>query len=172
MSDYTKGKVYKLYVPGFEEYCYIGSTTIDVQDRFYHHKWQAKNDNQKKCAASEMFEDDNEVIIELIEDYPCNSKKELEVRERYWLEQFPEAINKNTPTRTWKERWINNREHNLEKHREWIANNKDKIDDYRKKTKDDKNAKQRERIECSICKMSISKNSKPKHMRMHAKASN
>jgi hypothetical protein len=44
--------------------------------------------------------DDTEII--LIEDYPCNSKKELETRERYYIESIT-CVNKNIPTRPQKE---------------------------------------------------------------------
>lgn len=178
MSDYSQGKIYKLYVPGLEDNCYIGSTYNTLYHRYAQHKYAAKLDSQKKCAASQMFQDGNEVVIELIENFPCNSKQELEVRERYWLEQFPEAINTNTPTRTWKERWEANKEHNLQKHKDWIAANKDKQAEYKKQKRlenlelakqKDKEARERRKekiaaakaeiVECPICQSKMRKGS-------------
>jgi hypothetical protein len=45
----------------------------------------------------------------LVENYSCNSKKELETRERYYIENN-ECVNKNMPTRTMKEYQEENKE--------------------------------------------------------------
>jgi hypothetical protein len=37
-----------------------------------------------------------------LEKYPCKSKGELEARERYWLEDTENCVNKQIPTRTQK----------------------------------------------------------------------
>jgi hypothetical protein len=132
MPDYSQGKIYKLYVEGLEDFVYIGSTTETLTKRLYNHRHQANSPTQKKIASCVMFEDDNIVKIELIESFPCSSKNELEIRERYWLEQFPDTVNYNTPKRDWKERWEINKEHNHQKHREWIQKNKEQQKEYKK----------------------------------------
>jgi hypothetical protein len=180
---YSEGKIYKLYVLGAEEFPYIGSTICDLGRRFGLHKDQAKSETQKKTASSQMFQDDNEVVIELIEAFPCSTKIELETRERYWLQQFPDAININTPTRTWRERWEANKGHNLKKHREWLEANKEHTKEYMAGRKDISKAQEKARydagykekrseakkvqVECPTCKKVMNKNSLWTHAKTH-----
>ena len=104
MADYSSGKIYKLYVRGFENSCYIGSTIETLNMRFRKHKYNSKRVDKYQYASSSLFENDNDVVCELLENYPCESKQELLIRERYWLEQFPDAINKNPPILEMEER--------------------------------------------------------------------
>jgi hypothetical protein len=55
-----------------------------------------------------MFDD---VYIELIEDYPCNSKAELLKREGEIIRQTPNCVNRCVAGRTKKEWDSDNREH-------------------------------------------------------------
>jgi hypothetical protein len=144
--DYQRGKIYKLYIPGIDDFCYIGSTTNSLTERFAQHRFSAKCESQKKTAACQMFIDDEiEPLIELVEAFPCNSSHELGVRERYWIEQHKDCINSNTPTRTWKERWEANREHNLDLHKKWVEANKEKIAAYQEQYKPKRRANSAER---------------------------
>ena len=182
MSDYQQGKIYKLYVEGVEDFCYIGSTTESLSERLCKHRNSAKYESQNKTTACAMFENDNNVLISLIEDYPCNSKKELEEREKYWLLQFPDAINKNIPTQTWQERWYKNHEHNLTRQNKYKKDNKeylseqqkqrrlDNLEEHRKRDRDRRNAnkdkinaKKKEKVECPECKKIMNKNSLWEH---------
>lgn len=175
MTDYSQGKIYKLYIPGIEDICYVGSTINSLEWRLSHHRHQASNTNQSKTGSTCLFEEGNEVVIELLESYPCDTKQELMERERYWIEKFPDGVNKNIPTRGWRERWYANHNHNLEKHREWLQNNAEKVAEYiegRKDIekqqqqeryvagyKDVRNAKKKEKVECDVCKKLMNKNS-------------
>ena len=175
MSDYSQGKIYKIYIKGIEEVCYIGSTTRTLDERLYFHRHSAKTSEQTKCGSTALFEDGNEVEIALVEDFPCTSKLELETRERYWIEQFPDCVNKNIPTRGWKERWEKNRDHNLAVHKEWVKNNSEHIAQYRAARKEietqqqkerydayykeKRNERKKERAICDICHKEMNKNS-------------
>jgi len=148
-TKYSEGKIYKLSIPGAEEFSYIGSTIKSLCDRLYDHNYTAKNPNiLYKFSSSILFEEENIVEITLLEAYPCANKQELLARERYWLEKFPDAINKNTPIIT-REEWRKNKaemalkryyelkESNPEKfqiraeiHKEWLKNNKEHIAEY------------------------------------------
>jgi calcineurin-like phosphoesterase family protein len=64
--------------------------------------------------------DDYEII--LIEDYPCNSKEELNRRERYFIESIV-CVNKHHPGRTQKEYHIDNREMCAAKAKKYYARN-------------------------------------------------
>jgi len=70
MPDYSKGKIYCIKSPNTDK-VYIGSTTQQLKGRYNHHKYS------KDCASKVIFEYDD-VYIELIENYPCNSREELE----------------------------------------------------------------------------------------------
>lgn len=145
--DYSKGKIYVVFVKDKPEKIYIGSTTWILKKRLYHHRDQAKSVNQTKCASSELFENNNEVVIELIEDFPCASKRELEVRERYWIEFHKDrCINKNIPTRDWKERWYDNHQHNLQRQNKYKAEHREELSQAKKEkyaslTQEEKDAK-------------------------------
>ena len=145
---YSEGKIYKLSIPGAEEFSYIGSTIQQLELRLSRHKSSAKSNNIYKFSSSILFEEDNIVEITLIEAYPCANKQELLARERYWLEKFPDAINKNTPIQTREERRKIQSEEALKRyhalkesdpeefkaradlHKEWIKNNQVHIAEY------------------------------------------
>ena len=85
--DYKNGKIYRLVcnVSGKQ---YIGSTTQSLTKRLWCHKNHFKSWKDGKhdyVKAFQIIENDDYDII-LIEDYPCQSKNELERRERYWIE--------------------------------------------------------------------------------------
>lgn len=142
-TDYSQGKIYLIHLPGLEEYGYVGSTIQTLQDRFKKHKETAKNQRQYQFASCVLFGEGNEVCIKLLEAWPCETKQELLEREKYWLSQYPEAVNKNPPILTEEERKIRhkeqhlkaynkNKEHNLAKHKEWIEAHKDQQAEYKK----------------------------------------
>jgi hypothetical protein len=97
MADYYKdGKIYRIYNIGSDNICYIGSTVCNLKDRLARHKYTAQHKNDGYHFASvELFKDGNEPIIELIEAFPCESRRELLAKEREVMERFPDRINKN-----------------------------------------------------------------------------
>ena len=194
MPDYSLGKIYRLYVVGNEGMPYIGSTCDSLNKRVSVHRNQAGSLTQTKTASCIMFAEGNEVRIELIEDFACATKLELETRERYWLEQNPNAVNKNTPTRTWKERWEKNKEHNVAVHKAYLAAHKDEIAAHRatpevrarenaaakarladpeklKAHKEVRDGNKKERVKCPDCDKEMNKNSLWEHKKkIHAPA--
>jgi hypothetical protein len=153
MNKYNKGKIYKI-VDNTNGDVYIGSTIQTLKERMISHK------HNKNCSSINIIKNGDYNII-LVENYPCNSKKELETRERYYIENN-ECINERIPGRTTKERYQDNREKILEyqqeyriknpeilkntkheyyeknkekinnKNKEWRKNNSDKVIEYRK----------------------------------------
>jgi hypothetical protein len=170
-----EGLIYKLYVPGLDELCYVGSTTMMLKERLVYHQNAAKYDSQTKARSHLLFSEGNEPVIECLEEGTYASKEELLARERYWIGRFPECLNHNIPGRTWQERWALNREHNLATHREWLKNNQEhtrayleanrnKIREQEKARnaagyKDVRNAKKKEKVECPVCKKVMNKGS-------------
>jgi len=88
--DYQNGKIYKIISNETTKY-YIGSTIFDLEIRLEGHKKAYKRFldgyNYDNLSSFELLKL-GDVRIELIENYPCNSKKELEMREAELQYQF------------------------------------------------------------------------------------
>ena len=172
-------KVYKIFVLGLDDMCYVGSTFDTLGERLSKHKNSALYTSQNKCASSILFEEGNDVVIELIELLEDVTKEELEARERYWIGRYPECVNKNIPGRKWDERHLANREHNLNRMKEWREANKEQVIAYNKehlsvsrvKEKERyangygeaRNAKKKEKAICDVCQKEMNKNSISTH---------
>jgi hypothetical protein len=94
MPDYSKGKIYKI-VCNETGFIYIGSTVQKLNIRISDHKkdYKAWLDGKIHYITSFDIIKNNNYYIELIEDYPCESKLELEMREGYWQKQM-DCVNK------------------------------------------------------------------------------
>ena len=91
MNKYERGKIYKI-VDNTNTNIYIGSTTQTLKERLSKHK------NNLNCRSREIINNGDYDIV-LIENYPCESKKELETRERYFIESM-DCINLIAPCRS------------------------------------------------------------------------
>ena len=178
-----EGLIYKLYIPGLDEICYVGSTRMALKDRFVYHQNAAKYDSQTKARSHVLFSEGNEPTIECLEEGTYASKEELEARERYWIGRFPECLNHNIPGRTWQERWALNRDHNLAKHKAWIEAHKDEQAEYKRlkreadlaaaraadklsnqnRDKEKRKAWKNAKVTCDECKLVLSRNNFPTH---------
>ena len=150
MPDYQKGKIYKLWSPqGEEDEIYIGSTC----DKLYKRK-NAHKQKTSLCKSKILFEKYDDVRIELVEDYPCNNKQELNKKEGEYIREN-KCLNKQIAGRTLKEYCQDNkekkneydkkwRENNKEIQREYNKKNKEKKREYREKNKEKRNETQRE----------------------------
>jgi hypothetical protein len=78
MPDYQQGKIYKLWSPT-KNLVYYGSTTRTLVERLNMHK-------ELGCSSKKIFMMTNDYKIELIKNYPCNSKYELELEESKYIE--------------------------------------------------------------------------------------
>ena len=100
MVNYSNGKIYKIVPTNGDDMCYIGSTTKQyLSQRMDFHrneykKWQ-KNKEKSSTTLIEIFEKYGleNCKIELIENFPCNSKDELEKREGHYIKTL-NCINK------------------------------------------------------------------------------
>jgi predicted GIY-YIG superfamily endonuclease len=77
-NKYEEGKIYRLVCE--DGHYYIGSTIQSLTDRFKNHKTLSKQ------GVNKVYEYINDIgwenmTIELLEDYPCQNKKELSARE-------------------------------------------------------------------------------------------
>jgi len=138
MPKYENGVIYKL--KHNEDYddtnIYIGST-CNFKHRKNDHKINC-NDVNYKCHNYPVYKfiRDNdgwdEWVMIAIEEYPCDSKKKLETRERYHIDLLRPTLNKNIPTRTYKEWCENNKEKGKEYSKKYREGNKEKISKHKK----------------------------------------
>jgi serine/threonine protein phosphatase PrpC len=132
--DYQQGKIYRIYSPSQADVgVYYGSTVCKLCKRLSGHK------TQKDCSSRPIIEI-GDAVIELVEDFPCNSLKELETRE-YWFIQNNECINKNKGicdyTEYKKKYREKNREEIKEYQKEYREKNKEQIKEYREKNREE-----------------------------------
>lgn len=97
MNKYHNSKIYKIVSDNTKKY-YVGGTIQELRIRFNNHKHKYKhNINNEKSREILEF---GECRIELIEEFNCDNKKQLETREQYWinylLETGEDLVNKKT----------------------------------------------------------------------------
>tara|TARA_R110000868_G_scaffold158747_1_gene387118 strand:- start:223 stop:750 length:528 start_codon:yes stop_codon:yes gene_type:complete len=125
--DYKNGQIY--CIRSYQtDHIYIGSTAQPLHKRFYQHK-------RFNGCSSECIMQYEDAYIELIENYPCNSKKELNRREGQHIRNTENCINKKIAGRTKKEYQkiyeTENREIINEKQKIYRNNNKDIVSEKR-----------------------------------------
>ena len=132
-NKYVNGKIYKI-VDNTNGNIYVGSTIEKLKERLRKHKVKYKLYLQGKPTYTSSFKilENNDYHIELLEDYPCNSKKELETKEREHIENIV-CVNKIIPTRTKKEWEEENKEKIKEERKKYYEENKEKLKEGQKK---------------------------------------
>lgn len=132
-NKYKQGKIYTIRSPNTDK-IYIGSTVQQLHKRFGDHKYEYMNQDVKYRMTSSKIIACGNSYIELLENYPCNSKSELEKREGELIrENKLIAVNRHIPLRTDKEY----REDNADKIKLWHDTHKDWKKKYREDHKDD-----------------------------------
>ncbi len=119
-NKYQRGQIYAIRSHQ-TDLIYIGSTIEPLHKRFYNHK---KKSNL--CSSREIIQY-NDAYIELIENYPCNSKKELCRKEGEHIRNT-NCVNKFIAGRTKNEYYIDTKD----RKKEYSESNKDKINEYQK----------------------------------------
>jgi shikimate kinase len=138
MDRYSKGKIYQIVAPN--GYKYIGSTICSLVTRFGNHRraytaW--KQGKERNTTVFSLFETHGveNCKIELVEDFPCSSKKELEKREGEVIKTI-ECINEIIAGRTGEEYRIDNKEQLKEKFKIFYEQNREsqlqRVKDYYK----------------------------------------
>ena len=80
---YFHGKIYYIFSKKLPNLLYIGSTTDTLKGRFGGHKRNPTNDNMRKFMSK--YDD---IVIELVEEYPCVSRQQLDSREQFHMNDF------------------------------------------------------------------------------------
>jgi hypothetical protein len=100
MVNYQNGKVYM--IESLEGGCrYYGATVQSLSQRLGKHRRDNKY-RPKKNITSKLVLNYPDARILLVENYPCNSKTELEAREAQYIRNN-DCVNKKIPQRTEKE---------------------------------------------------------------------
>jgi len=165
MSKYIQGKIYKLTSSQTDK-VYIGSTIKSLDDRFSKHKCHYKRwlkSQMNKITSYDLLQYED-VKIELIKEFPCETRTELEKEEgKLILENY--CVNKHVAGRTRKEtnkiyrhknkerinetariHWNKNKENIKERKKEYVEANKEKIKERQKKYVEANKEKINERI--------------------------
>lgn len=149
MVNYQLGKIYKIYSHIDPSICYVGSTCKKYLcqringHRSDYNKW--KDGKSRKVMSYDIFEKfgvDN-CIIELVKEYPCESKDQLSKKEGEYIKTLNcvnKCISGQTPkesNKIWREQ---HKELIVIKQKEYNEQNKEKIairsKQYREKNKE------------------------------------
>jgi len=141
MVNYKDGKIYKI-VDNTNGDIYIGSTCCKLLcQRLRQHKNDYKRCiNKKRVNNITSYEiiKNNDYYIELIENFPCDSKDELHKRERHYIKTL-KCVNNVIPLRSRKEYYEDNKKKLISDRKEYYKNNtyeiKRKMSDYYKDNK-------------------------------------
>lgn len=141
INKYQTGKIYKI-ICNKTKLVYIGSTIqkyLCNRLKGHCHKYKMYLDKRHHFVSSFKILENNDYYIELVELFPCNSKDELLVRERYYYDNI-ECVNNNKPQMTedekkeyFKNYRIEHREERKIYKKEYDEINKDKHKIYGKK---------------------------------------
>jgi adenylate kinase family enzyme len=173
-NKYHNGKIYKITDIAYTE-CYIGSTVQPLCNRMAEHRkhYQRYNNGKENSHISSYILFDKYGVenckIELIEEYACQNKAELEKREGHYI-KHEDCLNKVVAGRSRREHYNeckeiiirqrkkyydDNREKVREAQKSYHTRNAEKLKQYMKKyyetTREKQNERKTERIECDIC---------------------
>jgi hypothetical protein len=81
MVDYSKGKIYTIRYSLDDSLVYVGSTVNDLSQRWWQHKSNHTKKNMKLYKKMCETNDLANWYIELYEEFPCQNKNQLTMRE-------------------------------------------------------------------------------------------
>ena len=82
---YQNGKIYKI-LNIVDDDVYVGSTCQSLSQRMSKHRWSMKTNHHTGMLNDKINEHGIDAFyIELIEDYPCDNKEQLNAREGYHI---------------------------------------------------------------------------------------
>lgn len=150
MVNYKLGKVYKLKsIHSDDEY--IGSTTKKyLSQRLTAHvaSYNSYKNGKTNYVTSFKIIEMGDYQISLLESCPCESKDELLVRERYWIENAANCINKVIPGRSKAQRYEANKETIAARYQANKENVLAKVKQYNNANKEKIKAKRSEQVIC------------------------
>lgn len=119
MADYSKAKIYQIKNT-INDDIYVGSTCAPLATRMTKHKYNGTRD--KGHALFNLFAEHgvDKFYIELIEEYPCNTKQDLLAREGHYIRERG-TINKRIAGRTRTQWHEEHKEEQATKNKEWYT---------------------------------------------------
>ena len=175
MTFYEKSIIYK--IKHNEDYddnnIYIGSTS-NFKNRKYCHKSNCNNEKSNKynytvyqyIRANGNWE---QFVMIPIEQYPCNNKEELVIRERHHIDLLRPILNIQLPTRTKKEHYEDNKEKIAEYDKKRYEANKEQIIEYKKQyykaNKEQITERTKKKVICDHCGCEVNKYRLKRHQK-------
>ena len=159
MNKYSRGKIYKI-TNNFNSDIYYGSTIHTLNKRLGEHERKFTLFIRNKYHWQQSFKIlmNNDYTIEKIEDYPCNSLRELQQREDYYIVNY-DCINYRRAHNTPEEKKAIRAIADQKRHKK---NRDEKNDKYKKKLKAN-NEIGSQIIKCPNCDKSFRYDSIYKH---------
>jgi len=149
MTKYQQGKVYCIKSPHTPN-IYIGSTIQPLSYRMSLHNYHYRKHTKGEYSNLSSFDiiKFGDAYIELIENFPCANKEELEKREGEIIRESPDSVNKTIAGRTKQQYYEDNKEHAkqyyeenketiLEKHKQYYQDNKESMREHAKHYRED-----------------------------------
>ena len=126
--SYQNGKIYKIWSTLTDDF-YIGSTTQPLYKRLYQHKshfnakrhWNMNIYQSIRALGKEKF------FIELVQDFPCDTKHELCKREGELIRELKPSLNIKIDCRTYKEYLEDTKDYQRQRHHEYRLNNRESL---------------------------------------------
>lgn len=93
------GQIYKIYCFSTDKE-YVGSTCLLLEDRLHKHEKDFRSwilgTNKRYTSSFDILKNGN-YDIELIENFPCENRRQLHEREAYYIKQSDKCVNKKLP---------------------------------------------------------------------------
>lgn len=157
MNRFDSGKIYRLVCETGKEY--IGSTINTLNQRLREHKCITNKSSSKYLINPR---------IELIKDFPCENRRELEMEETKYIKASPNCVNIALPYRSQQQYYLDNKEKKREYDKQYRINNNEKKRErdkqYRLKNKEILKEKKNEKFNCE-CGGRYSRSCKSQHIK-------
>jgi len=154
MGDYLQSIIYKLSSPSHPEVNpYYGSSKNPAYKRRGSHKGDYKAGKNSSAFLILCYDD---WVLEVVEEYPCESANQLRLREGWWISNHPCVNQRNAGTgktakcsaEYFKQYYTENKERLKEKAKQHYEENKEqhkmKSKEYQEANREHLNAKRRE----------------------------
>lgn len=135
MVNYNNGKIYKLFctLPDVDEF-YVGGTCTSLYQRLKAHVGSARGNVAAKVYVFMREHGIQNFQIELLEKCPCNTRKELNVREQNWVDTLQPTLNSQSANRhPDADKIYNDKPENKARCRAWAVTNKEKRSEQNRK---------------------------------------
>jgi hypothetical protein len=170
MPNYLNGKIYRVIDNTKQVSDYIGSTTVALSTRLAKHVNCYVN-SINNVSVNKIIEN-NDYRIMLIENWPCNNKDELRMREQFHIDRN-EVVNQIAAFQSVENRkeYMKNYIRDMDKKhagdRAYYQRNKERLNKYQKeyteKNKEKVDARQKTVIICGRCGETTNKRNKARH---------